>query len=232
VPPVLIRVRGALGSLVAELRPWERLLVVGSALGLLLLGLDVAAGGLATYVDDAVLGRSEHTGDQDGGPVSSVGELGLATGILLVVVLVTLHATLALWPLVVAVVNVGGGLLLVVLIKAATARPGPGESALPEGYPGFFPSGHTATAGLCLGTAWFVLAAWRGYGARHVRPAVSGLFVGLVAATVVGVGSVLSSHHWASDAVGGLLVTALVLPVGFAVGTLRGAAGGARGPAR
>jgi undecaprenyl-diphosphatase len=231
--PALTRVHGALGAVGAELRTGERMLVLAAGVGLLLLTLDVAAGGLATYVDDRVLA---HLGAATGraSPMSSVGEIGLASGILIVVVLVTTQATFRVWPLAVAAWNVGVGLLLVLGLKAAVGRVGPGESSVPDGYSGFYPSGHTATAGLCLGTAWFVLATWRGYGARWVPPRTSALFVGLAAATLAGVGAVIGGHHWMSDAAGGLLLTAMVLPVGFAACavTFLGAAEAGPGPAR
>jgi undecaprenyl-diphosphatase len=209
------RLHGVVGAVGAELRPAERLLVLASGVGLLLLTLDVAAGGLATYVDDAVLDRLGADASR-ASPMSSVGELGLASGILIIVVLVTTQATFRLWPLAVAAGNVGVGLLLVLVLKGVVARVGPGDTSVPDGYTGFYPSGHTATAGLCLGTAWFVLATWRGWGARWAAPRSSGLLVGLAAATLAGMGAVVSGHHWVSDVVGGLLITTMVLPVGFA----------------
>jgi membrane-associated phospholipid phosphatase len=227
----LSRIQGALHAVGAELRPGERLLVLAAGVGLLLLTLDVAAGGLATYVDDEVLAR---LGADSGraSPMSSVGELGLASGVLIIVVLVTTQATFRIWPLALAAGNVGMGLLLVMTLKAAVGRVGPAESSVPDGYTGFYPSGHTVTAGLCLGTAWFVLATWRGYGARWVPPRISGLLLGLAAATLAGVGAVVGGHHWVSDVVGGVLLTAMVLPVGFAACSLKGAAAEGPGPTR
>ena len=207
----------------AALPQWQALLVVVASVGLVLVTADVLAGGLATYVDEQVVdalgaaGASATGGESDSGrSVSSLGELGLSGGVLIISVLVTVQATFRLWPLVLAIGGVGGGLLAVLALKAVTARPGPEQTTLPEGYAGFFPSGHAATAGLCLGTACFVLFRWRSYLDDLLKPASAGVGVGVAAAVVVGAVAVLGGYHWLTDAVGSVLLVALVLPIAFA----------------
>lgn len=204
----------------AALPQWQGLLVVGATLGLGLVTVDVLAGGLATSLDEQVADAVGVAGSEaergTGRSVSSLGELGLSGGVLVISVLVTVQATFRLWPIALAVGTVGGGLLLVLALKTLTARPGPGESALPDGYAGYFPSGHAATAGLCLGTACFVLLRWRGYLERRVTPAAAGTFVGVAAAVGVGVAAVLGGYHWLTDVVGSVLLVAVVLPLAFA----------------
>jgi undecaprenyl-diphosphatase len=182
---------------------------------LVLLTADVAIGGAATHVDDDLTATLDRMRD----PVpllSDLAQIGLLVGIVIVVVLVAVQATFRLWPAFLAAGTVGGGLLLVLTLKAALGRPGPGDAELAAGYPGFYPSGHASTAGLCLGTACFILMTWRGYGAGRVSPSSAGIVVGLVAAAGVGVASVVNGHHWATDAAGSVLLVAMVLPVGFA----------------
>ncbi len=208
----------AVRSVWQRLRPGEAMLVVAAAVALVLLSADVAAGGLATYVDEQIIEALGPEEEPAGSALSSIGEAGFSGGALLIVALVSSQALWRLWPMGVAVGTVGAGSLLVLGLKQLLARTGPGESVLPDGYPGYFPSGHTATAGLCLGTACFLLVAWRGYGAGRGTPSTAGIIVGLGAAAAVGVGAVVGGHHWPTDALGGVLVTALVLPLGFAVG--------------
>jgi undecaprenyl-diphosphatase len=204
----------------AELGPRRSLFVVAAATLLVLLTIDVAARGAVTYVDEQVTEwLAGTTGEVPS--LSSAGEIGLSGGILAIVVLVAVQATFRAWPLLLAAGNVGAGGLVVVVTKAVVGRTGPGESTLPDGYPGFYPSGHTAVAALCVGTAAFVLLRWRGLLAGRVSPDTGGLVAGLVAGALAGAGAVLGGHHWVADVAGSLLLTAVVLPLGFAsVGVL------------
>lgn len=88
----------------------------------------------------------------------------------------------------------------VLVLKAALGRPGPPGSR-PVDVLGWWPSGHTATAAVCLG----VLAAVSGrYWPRWVA--------GIVATAVAG--SMLIIHaHWLSDLVGAGLLGGLLLVV-------------------
>jgi undecaprenyl-diphosphatase len=187
-----------------------------ASVALVLLTADVAMGGLATYADEEVVSALGTNGGDVYAGVSGLGEIGLSGGVLIVTVLVTTHASWRAWPLMVSVGTVGSGLLLVLALKALTSRPSPGDVDVPGGYPGFFPSGHTATAGLCLGTACFVLMTWRRYTVRGYSPSAVGTLVGLAVAVLVGTASVLGGYHWVSDALGSVLITAMVLPLGFA----------------
>ena len=198
-----------------ELGRGEMLLASLAAIALVLLTADVAMGGLATYLDDEVMANVGASGNGND-TVSGLGELGLSGGILIVVVLISTQATWQAWPALTSIGTVGSGLLLMFVLKAAVGRAAPYDVEVPDGYPGFYPSGHTTTAGLCLGTACFVLLTWRGGTVRGHSPSAVGIAVGLAAATAVGTATVLNGYHWPSDAVAGVLITAVVLPLGFA----------------
>ncbi|MFC9330490.1 phosphatase PAP2 family protein [Kitasatospora sp. NPDC057015] len=117
------------------------------------------------------------------------------------------------FPLPAAVATAGLIPLLVVPAKAWFHRPGPlGLPLTPEQW-GWYPSGHTATAGIAYGVAALLLG--RTVGARSRRRLHAG--AGLLAAGV-GLGLVWSDYHWALDVVAswclaGLLLPALALPV-------------------
>ena len=128
--------RSELRRVWAALGPCESVLVVAAAALLGLLTADVLAGGLATYVDEQIadaLGATPDVGDASGRSVSSLGELGLSGATLAIVVLVTVQATFRLWPIVLTIGNVGGGLLLVLgghgsddeLLRQIQQRPEP-----------------------------------------------------------------------------------------------------------
>jgi membrane-associated phospholipid phosphatase len=84
--------------------------------------------------------------------------------------------------------------VLVILVKWLTARPGPG-GAQGDGL-GFFPSGHTALAIICYGMGIWLLAAGA---ARVLRAAARALAVAVVVA--VSVSLVWCRYHWLSDVV-------------------------------
>jgi undecaprenyl-diphosphatase len=122
--------------------------------------------------------------------------------------------------------------LAVLALKAAVGRAGPGIWADREDYPGYFPSGHAATAMSVVAIGVFM--AYR-LGLIRLRIAageeiavLAGLAVGLVA----GAGAVVSDSHWASDVVGGVALAAVILVPALALcrGYLDGA--GADGTSR
>ncbi|OIV35289.1 hypothetical protein BIV57_22345 [Mangrovactinospora gilvigrisea] len=81
--------------------------------------------------------------------------------------------------------------------KVLVARPGPdGERVVPGGW-GWFPSGHTATASVCLGTGLLLLLPY------ILRPVLRRVLVGLLALVLLGVGAglVWCNFHWVSDVV-------------------------------
>jgi undecaprenyl-diphosphatase len=100
-------------------------------------------------------------------------------------------------------IAVGAGLVLatVIPLKIWVGRPGPGEAVLGDANLGFFPSGHTADAMCCYGTAAFLLATfvWTGRAARRRLAAPAGI---LIVLTIFGL--LWSNFHWLSDVLGSL----------------------------
>jgi membrane-associated phospholipid phosphatase len=81
-----------------------------------------------------------------------------------------------------------------------------------DGYPGFYPSGHTAVAAVAIGVIVFLLSTRR----RPVAVARrNGLAAGAVAGIVVGASTVCGGFHWVSDALASLVIAAAFLVVGF-----------------
>lgn len=106
----------------------------------------------------------------------------------------------------------GAGVVLasVISLKIWVGRPGPGQAVLGNANLGFFPSGHTADALCCYGTAAFLLAVhvWTGSTARRL---LAGAVVLLMAFTIFGL--LWSNYHWLSDVVGSLFWCGAWLPV-------------------
>lgn len=93
----------------------------------------------------------------------------------------------------------------VLVMKQLIGRPGPYDPVLRDGHGGYFPSGHTATAVVCYGSALLPPA-----GRRATRRWVRGAAVLL--ALLTGAGLLWSGYHWLSDVVAGYaLSTAIVL---------------------
>ena len=86
---------------------------------------------------------------------------------------------------------------------------GPGLTGAGRGW-GYFPSGHTADAMICVGTAAILLTTWVFTNARWRAWAVwiVGTWVGLVM-----VGLLWSNYHWLSDVVGSLCLCGAALMV-------------------
>ena len=122
------------------------------------------------------------------------------------------------WPLALAVGNGAAAAIVVLALKALTGRRGPDGLPL-DGYPGYFPSGHTVTAAVCLGTATYILAIARRR--TSLQASDLALAVGLGSGLVVGTSAVLTGNHWVSDVVAGLALSVVLLLVGFAVLRLR-----------
>ena len=93
----------------------------------------------------------------------------------------------------------------VVPLKILVARPGPHGPV--AGYPGFYPSGHAATAALAYGLAALLL--WR----QLRRAAARWLVVATVTAVVaaVGAGLVLRGYHWPLDVIGSWCLAGMLL---------------------
>lgn len=94
---------------------------------------------------------------------------------------------------------------LVVPLKILVARPGPHGPV--DGYPGFYPSGHAATAAVAYGLVALVLLG------RSRRAAVRRFTVAVVSAVVaaVGAGLVLRGYHWPLDVLGSWCLAGILL---------------------
>ena len=105
------------------------------------------------------------------------------------------------WRPVLVAAGAGVVLATVIPLKIWVGRPGPGQSVLGDANLGFFPSGHTADAMCCYGTAAFLLAmyVWTG---TLARSCFAGAAAGLVALTIFGL--LWSNFHWLSDVLGSL----------------------------
>ncbi len=109
--------------------------------------------------------------------------------------------------------------LLVALVKPLIGRAGPGSLTLSPGYPGLYPSGHTATAAAAYGGAALLLLPWLARrAARRLLVAAALLLNG-----AVGVALVHCGYHWPLDVVGSwLLCGALLAGAALAVGCRSG----------
>jgi membrane-associated phospholipid phosphatase len=199
-----------------RVRPPRRdlLVLLGCTVVLALITVDVLAGGLLTDLDRAVADRLPSSDDAPTWThvAGVLGNTGVGGATVLVAALVTMHTRLVWWPGVLALALFGGSGLVVVALKYAVGRDGPSEDAAPDGYPGFYPSGHTATAVIAVGIVVFLLSTWRHRVAVACRHAlVAGAGVGLV----VGASTVLGGFHWVTDVLASLVIATAFLVVGF-----------------
>ena len=132
-----------------------------------------------------------------------------ATAVLGVATLAATYFTRRWWPLITAV-SAGAFLLIVIpLLKVVVARPGPGQATLGNARLGFFPSGHTATAMLCYGTA--LLLVNRLVASRAARRAIAVVTVVLIA--TIASALIWCDFHWLSDVLGSAFLCGAVLYV-------------------
>jgi membrane-associated phospholipid phosphatase len=91
--------------------------------------------------------------------------------------------------------------------KILVGRPGPEGQPVGPGDWGWFPSGHTSTAGVCLGTAAWLLAL--GCASARIRRILYSVTAGLC----VGVGLTLiwRDYHWFLDVVAGWCLSGTIL---------------------
>lgn len=199
------------------LRPGEAWVVGVSAVVFAFLAVDVAVGGPVSGLDVWIEHRvgAHRTGLVEA--VGGLGGLGVSAAVLAVSAIMTGHLSWRVWPVLIAVGNAGAMAVIVLGVKAVVGRSGPVYVTWSPDYPGFFPSGHTATAGVCLGTAAYLWAAFRRRPHRRISPPAVGIALGLLVGAAVAVASVAGGYHWFSDVVGGLAVVGFVLPLGFAV---------------
>ncbi|MCZ4122543.1 phosphatase PAP2 family protein [Streptomyces sp. H39-S7] len=118
--------------------------------------------------------------------------------------------------------------LIVGVVKTAVARPSPGHRRLgPGSYPGFFPSGHTASASVAIGAAaLLVLPLLQSAALRRLLAAAVLLVLG-----AVGVSLVWCGYHWPLDVLGSWCLCAALLS-GVAMTPAAGPADSGAGPVR
>ncbi len=200
-----------------SLRPVDVRVLVGCGLLFALVTADVVAGGLLTHLDgrlrDAVQPRPATPAWMDA--LGAFGDLGVAAAVMAIAGLVAAHVHWRLWPVMLAAGNFLAVEAVVYVVKLAVGRPGPGVVAAPSDYPGYFPSGHTATAAVSAATVVFLVLMMRWGDAQLDRAATVALVAGSVVGLVAAVRTVLGDFHWPSDALGGLALAAIVLIVGF-----------------
>jgi membrane-associated phospholipid phosphatase len=109
-------------------------------------------------------------------------------------------------PLVAAVIGVTLLLATVIPAKILIARAGPGLHAVTPGAMGVFPSGHTATSGVCLGLGVLLLAPGLRGRARRAAVAVMAALCFLVGAALI-----WCNDHWFTDVVAGWALAALIV---------------------
>jgi membrane-associated phospholipid phosphatase len=95
---------------------------------------------------------------------------------------------------------------IVIPAKILIARAGPGLPPVAHGAMGVFPSGHSATSGVCLGLAALLLA--RGLPGLVRRAMLAGV---AVLCSLVGAALVWGDYHWFTDVVGGWALAALII---------------------
>ncbi|KQX69538.1 hypothetical protein ASD06_00200 [Angustibacter sp. Root456] len=163
-----------------------------------LLGLDSTAQPWLTSQPDDGVGR------RVAGVLAALGEVWLVGFVLLGTVLWACARDRSARPAVAAVSAAAGTALTVVVLKAATGRTAPGAGASDVLAGGrSYPSGHAATAAVCLLlVAFLIAAALRGRARGGVVVAATALSVAVAWATVA------LDFHWVSDVVGGPLVGA------------------------
>lgn len=197
-------------------RPSRRDLVFALActVALALITADVLAGGLLTDLDHAVADRLPSSDDAPTWThvVGVLGNPGVGGAAVLVVAIATMHARLRWWPGTLTLGVFGGSALVVVVLKYAVGRDGPSDDVGPDGYPGYFPSGHTAVAVVAVGLIVFLISTGRRPVALARR---NGLVAGSLAGLVVGASTVLGGFHWVSDVLASLAIAAAFLVMGF-----------------
>lgn len=194
------------------LRRWEPVGAATSVLVLAVLVWQVHTTGGAVQLDEQVLDR---VGVVSSSWLTALSDLGSpeVSGVVLAVAALH-HAFFSgrWWPILLAMSNGAVTAAVVLAIKAVTARRGPDGLPL-DGYPGYFPSGHTATAAVCFGTAAYVIRAGHTSVSRVEDTAV---VVGLLVGVAVGTATILTGNHWLSDVVSGLAVAVVLLVLSFA----------------
>ncbi|MEJ7745104.1 MAG: phosphatase PAP2 family protein [Nocardioidaceae bacterium] len=190
-----------------------------SALIFIVIAADVRSSGLISSFDNTI---REAVQPRDAsaaswlGVASDLGELGVAAALLAIVGAVASQILWRLWPIVFAAAVFAVTEGLIYLTKTIVGRDGPGIWSDRTNYPGYYPSGHAATAAVCAGSVVFL--AWLSRRGEHdvARATTLGSAVGLLVGVLAAVRSFLGDSHWFSDGVGGLLLAYCILTVAFA----------------
>ncbi len=152
-----------------------------------------------------------------GRDLANLGNQSIALLVLFAATAVTTRATREWWPVWVMFAAIAA-LLTVIPLKLAIARPGPGQVTLGDAALGFFPSGHTADATLCYGTAALLLCTVvrlkrttdsgrtdptaRITRASRITRTLTAVAATLVLLTIFGL--LWSDYHWLSDTLASL----------------------------
>ncbi len=124
-------------------------------------------------------------------------------------------------PLLAAVIGVVLLLGTVIPAKILIGRAGPGLPPVAPGAMGVFPSGHTATSGVCLGLAVLLLAlGLRGWARRAALAGMATLCF------LVGVALIWGDYHWFTDVAAGWALAALIVMAALRATGLSGNSGG------
>jgi undecaprenyl-diphosphatase len=193
---------------------WVALVVLAA------LTVDVVVGGPFTHLDREIRAAIQPRPDSAPWLLSAIAELGdlrFAVPIVGAGALVASQYAWRPWPAGFAVATFAAVELAVYALKAAVGRPGPGIWADREGYPGYFPSGHAATATAVVAIALFVL---RGLGLiRLPRTAAleSCVAAGAAVGALAGLRAVLGDTHFATDVLGGIALSVAVLMIAMGI---------------
>lgn len=185
------------------------LVALGLTVALAVLTLVVATGWWVTGIDAAVDGSVPPHGrfpslDRLARVVTTVAQPAGSVVAVAVIASAVAAVSRSWWPLKAAVPALALLTSLVLLGKSLLQRPGPPGSEVGTTL-GYFPSGHTTSALVCVGTVALLLA--------HHRPRARLPLLAVTAAwtLVVGWGLVWRHFHWLSDVVAGVLLGSLVL---------------------
>ncbi len=201
--------------------------LVGALVLIIAITLDVAAGGLLPTFDIVVRDGLRGLGpDSLIHSVADVGSLGVSGAVAIIAGLMCAHGLWRLWPAILVTCHLAALVLVVGGLKLAVGRGSPSGQQPTWGEGGAYPSGHTATAAVCVGTAAFLLAVMMRPGPGSATPTerrrrwrtatVVGTLVGVVAGVAVGVAVIVTGYHWFSDVAASLLLSVVILRVGFA----------------
>jgi membrane-associated phospholipid phosphatase len=202
-----------------DLRRSDRRILLGAALVFVLVTADVASDGLLTRLDGQIRDQLIAHGLTAPGslwPLGDVGDLAVAIAVVAAAAVVSSQLQWKLGPAVFGFGCLGVTEALIYVSKSLVARPGPGIWADRVGYPGYYPSGHTATATVVVGVVVYLALVVPSRAPYRDQSGHLALVAGLIAGTAAGGYAVLGDFHWLTDVVGGLSLGTVVLVIGCA----------------